>query len=398
MSIIEEKGKIIKKTKLGKKTVLGNKTKEIKEQIIVVGNNINKELKENTASFLLKLIIKAYYLSIWKKKIKALKYYSRKTNKQRMNFKKLINEISQVIEQCKSKYFNEIYEKIDKLQIPQNIKHDKNFGTLNIVNKNILNKINFEYNKNKENNNLESNKNDIIKYMVPNYINIINEKKNNINLNDDKYVENYENYNYNNYEDKEKGPDYDNNFNEVEYKEDESINNYNLNKNSQNYIENEVEEDTYFQNEYDYNQDNANYNNNKEEEYYQEDNYYYNDPNYNNNEYNAENDYYYQNNIYNDNAYNQNNNNYYYNDEEPYQNENINYESINKVDFYKNVGNNVIISDIYVKPKVESSKYNYNNKNNYGYMNNSNNYRCNMNNSKRAFPFSTHNHVFYISK
>ena len=358
MSKIEENGKIIKKTKLGKKTLLGNNTQEIKEQIIVVGNNINKEQKENKASFLLKLIIKAYYLSIWKRKIKALKYYSRKTNNQRMNFKKLINEISQVINQCKSKYFNEIYQKIDKLPIPKNIKHDQNFGTLKIVN------------KNKEKNNFESNRNDIIKYMIPNYINNINE--------------NY-NYNYNNsnYEDKEKGPDYDNNFNEVEYNEEESLNNYNINninKDSQNYIE--VEEDTYFQNDYDYNQDN--YNNNKEE-YYQQDNYYYNDPNYNNNEYNLENDYYYQ-----------NNNNYYYNDyyEEPYQTEdiNINYESTNKVDFYKNVGNNVIISDVYVKPKVESNKYNYN------YNKNNNIYRSKMNNSKRAFPFSTHNHVFYISK
>ena len=318
MSKIEEKGKIIKKTKLGKKTLLGNKTQEIKEQIIVVGNNINKEQKENKASFLLKLIIKAYYLSIWKRKIKALKYYSRKTNNQRMNFKKLINEISQVINQCKSKYFNEIYQKIDKLPIPKNIKHDQNFGTLKIVN------------KNKEKNNFESNRNDIIKYMVPNYINNINE--------------NY-NYNYNNsnYEDKEKGPDYDNNFNEVEYNEEESLNNYNINninKDSQNYIE--VEEDTYFQNDYDYNQDNYN-------------------------------------------------NNYY---EEPYQTEdiNINYESTNKVDFYKNVGNNVIISDVYVKPKVESNKYNYN------YNKNNNIYRSKMNNSKRAFPFSTHNHVFYISK
>ena len=371
MSKIEEKGKLLKKTKLGKKTVLGNKTQEIKEQIIVVGNKINKEQKENKASFLLKLIIK------------ALKYYSRKTNKQRMNFKKLINEISLVINKSKSKYFNEIYQKIDKLPIPKNIKHDKNYGTLKIVNKDILNKKNIEYNKDKENNNFESNKNDILKYMVPNYINIINQKKNNINNNDDRYVEDYENYNYNsNYEDKEKGPDYDNNFNEVEYNEEEDIDNYNINKNSQNYINNEVEEDTYFQNEYYYNQDNANYNNNKGDEYYQQDNYYYNEPNYN---------YYYE----NDETYNQNNNNYYYNDyyEEPYQNEDINYELKNRVDFYKSVGNNVIISDIYVKPKVESNKYNYN-KNNYE----TNIYRSKMNNSKRAFPFSTHNHVFYISK
>ena len=162
MSKFEEKGKILKKTKLGIKRVLGNNDQEIKDEIIVVGNNINKTLKENSASFLLKLIVKAFYLSTWKKKIKALKYYSRKTNKQRMNFKKLINEISQVINKCKSKYFDEIYDKIDKLPVPHNVKHDKNFGTLCIVNKDVLNKKNLVNNKAKI-----SNKNDILKYMVP---------------------------------------------------------------------------------------------------------------------------------------------------------------------------------------------------------------------------------------
>ena len=177
MSKLEEKGKILKKTNLGIKRVLGNNVQQIKEEIIVVGNGVDKTLKENSASFLLKLIIKAYYLSTWKKKIKALKYYSRKTNKQRMNFKKLISEISQVINQCKSKYFDEIYNKIDKLPVPQNVRHDKNFGTLSIINKDVLYKKNLVNNKTNVSNN-----NDILKYMVPEYINVINERKNNINV------------------------------------------------------------------------------------------------------------------------------------------------------------------------------------------------------------------------
>ena len=389
MSKLEEKGKILKKTNLGIKRVLGNNVQQIKEEIIVVGNGVDKTLKENSASFLLKLIIKAYYLSTWKKKIKALKYYSRKTNKQRMNFKKLISEISQVINQCKSKYFDEIYNKIDKLPVPQNVKHDKNYGTLYIVNKDVLNKKNLGNNKANVSNN-----NDILKYMVPEYINVINERKNNINLNEDRYTENYADEI--NLEDKEKGPDYDNNFNEVEYNENEEdiTTNYNINKDSQNYIQNEVEEDIEFQNYYDYNQENANNYNNVEEEYYPENNYYYNsEQNYDNNyKYNMQNDYYYQ-----------NQDNYYYNEpyDENYQNEeeNYNYDSANKIDLYKNVGNNVIISDIYVKPKIDKNNYQYNyNPNNYGYINNSNIYRTKMNTNKRAFPFSTHNHVFYISK
>ena len=390
MSKLEEKGKILKKTNLGIKRVLGNNVQQIKEEIIVVGNGVDKTLKENSASFLLKLIIKAYYLSTWKKKIKALKYYSRKTNKQRINFKKLISEISQVINQCKSKYFDEIYNKIDKLPVPQNVRHDKNFGTLYIVNKDVLNKKNLGNNKANVSNN-----NDILKYMVPEYINVINERKNNINLNEDRYTENYADEI--NLEDKEKGPDYDNNFNEVEYNENEEdiTTNYNINKDSQNYIQNEVEEDIEFQNYYDYNQENANNYNNVEEEYYPENNYYYNsEQNYDNNyKYNMQNDYYYQ-----------NQDNYYYNEpyDENYQNEeeeNYNYDSANKIDLYKNVGNNVIISDIYVKPKIDKNNYQYNyNPNNYGYINNSNIYRTKINENKRAFPFSTHNHVFYISK
>ena len=389
MSKLEEKGKILKKTNLGIKRVLGNNVQQIKEEIIVVGNGVDKTLKENSASFLLKLIIKAYYLSTWKKKIKALKYYSRKTNKQRMNFKKLISEISQVINQCKSKYFDEIYNKIDKLPVPQNVRHDKNFGTLSIINKDVLYKKNLVNNKTNVSNN-----NDILKYMVPEYINVINERKNNINLNEDRYTENYADEI--NLEDKEKGPDYDNNFNEVEYNENEEdiTTNYNINKDSQNYIQNEVEEDIEFQNYYDYNQENANNYNNVEEEYYPENNYYYNSKqNYDNNyKYNMQNDYYYQ-----------NQDNYYYNEpyDENYQNEkeNYNYDSANKIDLYKNVGNNVIISDIYVKPKIDKNNYQYNyNPNNYGYINNSNIYRTKMNTNKRAFPFSTHNHVFYISK
>ena len=400
---LEEKGKILKKTNLGIKRVLGNNVQQIKEEIIVVGNGVDKTLQENSASFLLKLIIKAYYLSTWKKKIKALKYYSRKTNKQRMNFKKLISEISQVINQCKSKYFDEIYNKIDKLPVPQNVKHDKNYGTLYIVNKDVLNKKNLTNNKTNVSNNI-----DILKYMVPEYINVINERKNNINLNEERYIETYANEIA--YEDKEKGPDYDNNFNEVEYNEDEEdINtNYNINKDSQNYIKNEVEEDIEFQNYYDYNQNSSNNYNNGEGEYYPENNYYYNsEQNYENNnyKYNMKNDYYYQNNDNNDEKYYyQNQDNYYYNEpyDENYQNEdeeNYNYDSANKIDLYKNVGNNVIISDIYVKPKIDKNNYQYNyNPNNYGYINNSNIYRTKMNTNKRAFPFSTHNHVFYISK
>ena len=70
----------LKKIKLGKKRILG-KPKEKTEEILIVGSNININQKDNNASFLLKLILKAFYLTVWKKKVKALKYFSRKKNK-----------------------------------------------------------------------------------------------------------------------------------------------------------------------------------------------------------------------------------------------------------------------------------------------------------------------------
>ena len=384
--------KLLKKTQLGKKRFLGKPNKEPKEikneEIIVIGDsiNMNQNQEENNASFLLKLILKAYYLSIWKKQVKALKYFSRKTNKQRINFKKLIKEISLVINQHKSKHFNEIIEKIDSMPLPKNILHDKNFGTLKIINK--------EKNYRSYNN--------IEEYIEEN------------NINNDII-----------YEDGSKQMDFNNNdFNENEYNTYENIeeDNFNINKNieynnKENYNENEIEEDEAFiENEYDYNQDisneiyyknnNINDNINDNNEYYPEDNYYDNNI-YDNDEY------YYDNNndIYIENQYH-----YYYNspnERQLYPYEERYYEPLNQVNYIKNKGNDILISDIYVKPRIErnQSQYYYYNKNSnnnninnyyYGYQNNNNinNFR-NVNNNrnyKRPFPSFIHNYSFYESK
>ena len=381
--------KLIKKTQLGKKRFLGKpkkEQKEIKEEIILIDNstNINKNQKENNASFLLKLILKSYYLSIWKKKVKSLRYFSRKTNKQRINFKKLIKEISLVINQHKSKYLNEIIEKIDNLPLPSNVKHDKNFGTLKIVNK----EKNYRDYDNKNNN-------------IEEYI-----EENNINK-DIIYDEGSKQMDFNN-----------NDFNENEYNTYENIEEVNYDKNmdynnQENYNENEIEEDEAFiENEYDYNQDISNevyYKNNNindNNEYYQDDNYY-------NDIYDNNDDYYYDNNNNND-IYIENQYHYYYNspnERQLYPYEERYYEPLNQVNYIKNKGNNVLISDIYVKPRIErnQSQYYYYNKNSnntnnnyyYGYQNNNNiNTFSNVKNRnyKRAFPSSSHNYLFYVSK
>ena len=388
-----------KKTKLGKKRLLGKPNKESKEkneEIIVVGSNINQSQQENNASFLLKLILKAYYLNIWKTKVKSLRYFSRKADKQRINFKKLINEISLVINQHKCEYLNEIIEKMDKLPLPKNIEHDKNFGTLKIVNK-----TNKENQENKE----------LKMYKNHNYINNVDDNK-------EEYIEENNNQKEIIYEEGSKEMDFNNNdfieneYNTFENLEDNNFNNnidYNKkeNNNKQNYNVNEIEEDEAFiENEFDYKQDitKEDYNNNNikyNNEYGQEVNFfgeiydeYFENKDYDEKEINYENDN--NNDVYYENQYN-----YYYNapnDVGSYTNKEGYYEQLNKVNYIKNQGNNIIVSDVYVKPRIEK------NQNQFYYYSNNNNYQANYNinggnlSNKRAFPYSSHNHVFYISK
>ena len=164
---MEERPRLVTKTKLGKKTVLnstGNKNTVIRgsfdrnNQIQPESEVINKEVeiiknekpslnkkekeKENLAEFLLKTIMKAFFLSAWKKKVKSMKYYSRRYIPQRANFKKFINEISSVIKQHKNDYFSQIYENMKNLPLPDNVEHDYNFGKLRIVSKEFSDKNN----------------------------------------------------------------------------------------------------------------------------------------------------------------------------------------------------------------------------------------------------------------
>ena len=407
MSELEKNKKALKKTQLGKKRILGKeniKLKELNEEIIIVGNKENNSQKDNSSSFLLKLILKAFYLSVWKKKVKALKYYSRKVNKQRMNFKKFITEISKVINKQKSDYFNEIILKIDKMILPKNIKHDKLFGTLKIVNKDFLKQNNSNYNNLEKDNNQYINSNLMIDKKGKKELKIKSNTETNNNQ-DFMYDEGSKEMNLNN-----------NDFNENEYTTydnldiDNMVFNYNHNHNyeNHNYNENEIEEDEAFiENEFDYKQEILNDENNYDinnNEYYQVENYY-NYPDYND---------YSGNNICNDNLYISNNNmNYIYDDlyyenqynyyDQPnnekklysYNNEGY-YEPSNRVNYIKNTGNNVLISDVYVKPKINSNHNQYfYNKYNYGYQTEI--YRGKTNN-RRAFPTSNHNHVFYVSK
>ena len=67
-------------------------SQEPKQEIIMsVQTGKFQEIEpKNLSQFLLQTILKVYFLSLWKRKTKALKYYSRNYNPQRMNFKKSI--------------------------------------------------------------------------------------------------------------------------------------------------------------------------------------------------------------------------------------------------------------------------------------------------------------------
>ena len=147
----QSKPKLINKTtKLGKKTVLNqnniileqnnikNDSNDNEEMIIIRNDDTYLNQKENSSTFLIKTILKAYYLSIWKRQVKAMKYYTRGYNQQRTNFKKLISQISLAIKHHKFDYFNEIVENMNNMPMPKNVIHDSNFGTLRIVDKKRL--------------------------------------------------------------------------------------------------------------------------------------------------------------------------------------------------------------------------------------------------------------------
>ena len=150
-----QKPKLMKKSQLKKTILIPNAntlnentsprqvlTNEVKESTRKEKIYLKPNQKDNKAEFLLKTIIKAFFLSKWKKKINSMKYYSRSYNPKRANFKLLLNEISLVIKQHKCEYFNEIYQNMNSLPMPKNIKHDFNYGKLRIVNKEVLAKKN----------------------------------------------------------------------------------------------------------------------------------------------------------------------------------------------------------------------------------------------------------------
>ena len=98
-----------------------------------------KEMK-NTSKFLLEAILKMYYICLWKKQATSMKYAQRGYNAQRANFKKMVRNLSNVINNHQFNYLDEIFEKMKKNAMPSGIKHDPNYWKLKIVDNDKMDK------------------------------------------------------------------------------------------------------------------------------------------------------------------------------------------------------------------------------------------------------------------
>jgi len=147
---LENNLKLGKKTQL-KKTLVKSPNQNIRNNEEIISQAPKQEIimsvqtgkfqeiqPKNLSQFLLQTILKVYFLGLWKRKTKALKYYTRNYNPQRMNFKKLIFQISKTIKQHKFEYMEKLLENMSNLPMPKGIIHDANFGTIKIVNKETL--------------------------------------------------------------------------------------------------------------------------------------------------------------------------------------------------------------------------------------------------------------------
>ena len=368
---IESKPKLIKKTQLGKKRFLnsnkmiirGNNDidvnmppeNDIQEEVIIIKNDvthINRNQKDNNASFLIKTILKAFYLSVWKNKVKSLKYFTRSYNPQRMNFRKLIRQISSVIKQHKFDYFNEMCANMDNLPMPNHVNHDVNFGTIRIINKQILSQKYTDKIAILAENNYAKKINDFKFYLIEAF------KKNNQNREKNGQL----------YFNEKRETDYSNFDVYASYHNTQiSKNEFNdLNKNNNN-IKQDINEQYYDNNENYENEINNNVGQGEAEEYeyIEEDNNYNNLKNYNNidnNNYINENT---MNNINYSNVNSANNNIEYLNDNNYVINNNRN---INDNNYIINNNNYIISNKEYIYEKKDSENNNQyidDNTNNY---------------------------------
>ena len=104
----------------------------------------NNDTKKATNDFF-NLLIKTCVLSQWRHQIIARKYQkksnNRKPNKKDqflINTKKLFNAASNIFSDHVVNYLYDLYDNMGQLPMRPGVKHDKNFGTIQIVNNRTL--------------------------------------------------------------------------------------------------------------------------------------------------------------------------------------------------------------------------------------------------------------------
>ena len=118
------------------------------EQInILRGTKVNQS-KENNSSKLTNEFFKAFIqtlvLSKWKYQITARKYRKRNNRKPTKNdiflsnTKKLFNSTANIFAEHKANYLYDIFDLMEQMPYKQGIKHDKDYGTIKIINEKIL--------------------------------------------------------------------------------------------------------------------------------------------------------------------------------------------------------------------------------------------------------------------
>ena len=120
----------------------------IEQTNILKGNNIYLQKEDNSSKItndFFKTFIKTFVLAKWHHQIVAKKYQKKNPRKPTKNdifltnTKKLFNTTANVFAEHKVNYLYDLFDLMEQMPQKSQIKHDKNFGTIRIVNSKTLN-------------------------------------------------------------------------------------------------------------------------------------------------------------------------------------------------------------------------------------------------------------------
>ena len=120
----------------------------IEQTNILRGNNISLQKEDNSSKItndFFKTFIKIFVLAKWHYQINAKKYQKKNPKKPTKNdiflsnTKKLFNSTANVFAEHKANYLYDLFDLMAQMPQKSEIKHDKNFGSIRIINNKTLN-------------------------------------------------------------------------------------------------------------------------------------------------------------------------------------------------------------------------------------------------------------------